>query len=98
MYSETRTVSKVLCVMFFGLHAIPCVKPVTSVVCLYVARLCVVVFCVSCRRIDHPSKAKQEQLKLFRRCKGVMKLCCDIAMDSTSLICRQVVQTNTLTK
>lgn len=64
-------------------------SPLTTVVCLYDARFRVVVFCVSCRRIDHPSKVKQKRMMLFRRCKGVMKLCCDIAMDSTSWICMQ---------
>ena len=93
------TPTQVLCVILFGLRAIPCVESVTSVVCLCVARLCVVAMFLRylCRRIDHPSKAKQERLMLFRRCKEVMKLCCDKATDSTSPICRQVVQTSTLT-
>ena len=69
------TPTQVLCVILFGLRAIPCVESVTSVVCLCVARLCVVAMFLRylCRRIDHPSKAKQERLMLFRRGKGVIK-------------------------
>ena len=41
-------------------------------------------FCVSCRGIDHPAKAKQERLMFFRRGRGVMQLCRYISMYSTS--------------
>ena len=61
---RTRTGSKVLCVIFNGLHAIdsPCVKPShnSSDVPLrcQVLRCTVANCCVRCGRIDHPSKTK----------------------------------------